>query len=148
VEEIQTENSDASPQVTEFWGIATRELGRLGFLIAGNFAPVEVEPDNDERFSEAEQREITLRLDEIRETLLQQYELDQEQSTWLRNEVDLLKEEIKTSRKITWRHLARSVMLGIASMIGGQSGRLVAEQAYEMLRPYLGRWFPFLLGSG
>jgi hypothetical protein len=142
--------SGRNDEVTEFWNFASQELARLGFLISGTPAleAPNVGDGDGERFSEAEQQEIALRLDTIQEMLLKQYELSHEQSDWVKTQIGLLKEELTTSRRIVWKHLARSALLGIASMVGGQSARLVADQAYEMLRPYLGQWFPFLLGSG
>jgi hypothetical protein len=137
-----------SEAVESFLEAATQELLYLGFMISDQSTPrIESSEATDERFSQAEQQEIRARLDALEATLLQQFELDREQVTWVHEELQLLRAEMATSNKITWRHLARSVLLGIASMIGGQGGKLFAEQALELVRPFLGR-FPFLLGSG
>jgi hypothetical protein len=129
---------------------AIRELYALGFVISDRSTPRLAQPqaEDDAHFSPREQEDILARLDGIEATIFQQDEFDQDQAAWIRGEMHLLKEELATSRRVTWRHLARSVLLGIASMIGGQAGRLFLEHSWESLRPFLGRLFPFLLGPG
>ncbi len=140
---------DSTPLMNDFWEFATRELQALGFVVDGSTRELpEPEVGREGHFSPVERREIALRLDSVEATIIQQHELDREQADWIRGEIGLLREELETSRKVIWRHLARSVLLEIGTMIGGQAGRLIVEQTYDLLRPYLGRWFPFLLGAG
>jgi hypothetical protein len=134
----------------EYLDSAIRELYALGFVVSDMSAPRldQRQSDDEQRFSPAEQEEILARLDGIEAAIFQQHEFDQDQAEWIRGEMRLLKEELATSRRVTWRHLARSVLFGIAGMIGSQAGRLFLEHSWESLRPFLGRLFPFLLGSG
>jgi hypothetical protein len=129
---------------------ALEELTRLGFVISTGqpFLPGDMQGEDGEQFTPEEQAQIVDRLDALESYLLTQFELSRQQIEFVRRELAGLREEVGKSNRWTWRHLARSVVLGIASALGGQAVRLlITEQAWEVLRPFLGPHLP-LLGAG
>jgi hypothetical protein len=124
-----------------FMNAALIELTRLGFVVSDGepyTVPIAA-ADEHSPFTPEEQAEIVARLTSLETFLLTQFELSRDQVIVVEEEMKNLRNEVSKLSRITWRHLARSALGGIASMLAGQAGRIFLEQALDALRPFYGR---------